>query len=147
MTRRLKRGLGNKATTEEMEFIRQVGQERAVEIVDTLARIPRQMLLLLKVNDVLRSVNRDLGAQVNQYPIMARHCAKAIYHANIAQDPRINTVIQNVLMRFQIAWRLWVYLAIHSAQDASASFAERIGSALFSTKSRIGIKIPPNAAS
>ncbi|KAF8067287.1 ABC1 [Scenedesmus sp. PABB004] len=50
----------------------------AKQIGDLLLRMPRPLLLLLKTNDCLRSVDLCLGAPVNTFVITAKTCARAL---------------------------------------------------------------------
>jgi hypothetical protein len=53
-------------------------------ISNLLARVPRPLLLLLKTNDCLRSVDRMLGvkAGVSSIPATARACHDMLSHSN-----------------------------------------------------------------
>lgn len=48
------------------------------EISALLRRVPRELLLLLKTNDCLRSIDADLGRPLNAISITARACARAL---------------------------------------------------------------------
>jgi hypothetical protein len=48
------------------------------EIAAMLTRLPRELLLLLKTNDCLRSVDGALGSPNNQFAIMARYCLRGL---------------------------------------------------------------------
>lgn len=50
----------------------------ARQIGDLLLRMPRPLLLLLKTNDCLRSVDLSLGAPVNTFVITAKTCSRAL---------------------------------------------------------------------
>ncbi|KAJ1972154.1 hypothetical protein H4R35_004833 [Dimargaris xerosporica] len=57
------------------------------EIVDVLATVPRQLLLLFKANDLLRAVDESLRTKPSQtitMAIMGRFCTKAIYQETMA---------------------------------------------------------------
>ncbi|KAG5182505.1 hypothetical protein JKP88DRAFT_255919 [Tribonema minus] len=47
-------------------------QQYFAEIQQLLARVPRDLLLLLKTNDCLRHIDRALGAPVNTFLVAAR---------------------------------------------------------------------------
>ena len=53
-------------------------QVYAQQIGDLLLRMPRPLLLLLKTNDCLRSVDMSLGQPVNTFVITARECTRAL---------------------------------------------------------------------
>lgn len=50
-----------------------------------LARLPRPLLLLLKTNDLLRHLERQLGGSPRTFTIMARYCVDALYERELAQ--------------------------------------------------------------
>ncbi|KAG0368426.1 ABC1 family-domain-containing protein [Gamsiella multidivaricata] len=54
-----------------------------VEIADILAKVPRDLLLLFKTNDLLRALDEDLGAddgaQMRTFAVMGQYCAQIIY--------------------------------------------------------------------
>lgn len=49
----------------------------ADEIMALLRTCPRELLLLFKTNDCLRSIDVALGAPINTHEVMARCCAQA----------------------------------------------------------------------
>ncbi|KAF9565642.1 hypothetical protein EC968_004038 [Mortierella alpina] len=59
---------------------------RLAEIADILAKVPRDLLLLFKTNDLLRALDEDLGAddgsQMRTFAVMGQYCAQAIYEAD-----------------------------------------------------------------
>ncbi|KAG0262412.1 hypothetical protein DFQ27_002338 [Actinomortierella ambigua] len=69
---------------ETMQIKDKAGQ-LVVDIADILAKVPRDLLLLFKTNDLLRALDEDLGcddgAQMRTFAIMGRYCALAIYEA------------------------------------------------------------------
>ncbi|ORX86029.1 ubiquinone biosynthesis protein [Basidiobolus meristosporus CBS 931.73] len=74
--------LSQKRTKEEMLRIQESVMEHLLgEIVGLLAKIPRIVLLLIKTNDLLRSVDEALQTTHSErltYVIMGRYCANAI---------------------------------------------------------------------
>ena len=60
-------------------MIRGYAQRYAREITLVLDKVPRQLLLLLKMSDCLRHLERALGGQVNTHVITAHACADALY--------------------------------------------------------------------
>ncbi|RKP38420.1 ABC1 family-domain-containing protein, partial [Dimargaris cristalligena] len=66
-----------------------------VEIIDVLATVPRELLLLFKTNDLLRSVDQSIRSAPSPamtMAIMGRYCTKAIYNETmfyIRQHARI----------------------------------------------------------
>lgn len=65
-------------TAEEREELQGYAGRYAKDIARLLARIPHELLLLLKTNDCLRAVDAELGAGVNNYIITARACSSAL---------------------------------------------------------------------
>jgi aarF domain-containing kinase len=55
------------------------------EVASLLARIPRQMVLMLKTNDLLRSLDRSLGVhnEVGALFVMAEHCIQSLKQSNL----------------------------------------------------------------
>ncbi|KAG0196368.1 hypothetical protein BGX28_010229 [Mortierella sp. GBA30] len=78
----LTRKVRNKAETSK---ISQGAGNWLVEIADILARVPRDLLLLFKTNDLLRALDEDLGAddgaQMRTFAVMGQYCAEIIYEA------------------------------------------------------------------
>lgn len=60
----------------------------ARQIGDLLLRMPRPLLLLLKTNDCLRSVDLSLGAPVNTFVITAKTCSRALAELDTQQKSR-----------------------------------------------------------
>ena len=73
--------LALKGTQEERDEIQQYTKMYASEIGELLARLPRELLLLLKTNDNLRAVDAELGAGVSTTIITARECTRALREA------------------------------------------------------------------
>lgn len=72
----------NKAETSK---ISQGASNWLVEIADILARVPRDLLLLFKTNDLLRALDEDIGAddgaQMRTFAVMGQYCAQVIFEA------------------------------------------------------------------
>ncbi|KAF9539638.1 hypothetical protein EC957_005149 [Mortierella hygrophila] len=70
---------------EETSKISQGAGNWLVEIADILARVPRDLLLLFKTNDLLRALDEDMGAddgaQMRTFAVMGQYCAQVIYEA------------------------------------------------------------------
>ncbi|GFR41354.1 hypothetical protein Agub_g2037, partial [Astrephomene gubernaculifera] len=67
------------------------------EISELLSRMPRPLLLLLKTNDCLRSVDHALGSEVNTFVITARECSAALARERLKGAP-------GPLVRLAVAW-------------------------------------------
>ncbi len=57
---------------------KEYAKQYAAEIGDILRLLPRELLLILKTNDCLRSIDEGLGSPVNSYEIFARYIQRAI---------------------------------------------------------------------
>ncbi|GLC72431.1 hypothetical protein PLESTF_001246800 [Pleodorina starrii] len=80
---------------------RQVAQQYMAtysrEITSLLQRMPRPLLLLLKTNDCLRSIDFALGEPVNTFVITARECSAALARERLRGAP-------GPLVRLAVAW-------------------------------------------
>jgi aarF domain-containing kinase len=65
-------------TRDEKNMLQGYAAIYAKQIGDLLLRMPRPLLLLLKTNDCLRSVDLSLGAPVNTFVITAKTCSRAL---------------------------------------------------------------------
>lgn len=57
-----------------------------VDLVQLLGRVPRIMLLILKTNDLTRSLDENLHTQqgpIRSFMILARYCARTVFHEQI----------------------------------------------------------------
>ncbi|KAJ1456988.1 ABC1 family-domain-containing protein, partial [Pelagophyceae sp. CCMP2097] len=79
-------------------MIRGYAQRYACEITHVLDTVPRQLLLLLKMADCLRHLEKSLGASVNTHVITAHACADAL----LKDDG-------NVRAFARVKLRLWAY--------------------------------------
>ncbi|KAI7817296.1 ubiquinone biosynthesis protein [Gamsiella multidivaricata] len=63
-----------------------VSGNKIADIAGILAKVPRDLLLLFKTNDLLRALDEDLGAddgsQMRTFAVMGQYCALAIYEAD-----------------------------------------------------------------
>lgn len=69
----------------------------AREITSLLQRMPRPLLLLLKTNDCLRSVDHALGQPTNTLAITARQCEAALARERLRGRP-------GLAVRLGVAW-------------------------------------------
>lgn len=77
----------------------------AKQIGDLLLRMPRPLLLLLKTNDCLRSVDLSLGAPVNTFVITAKTCSRALAELDKQQRQGVGSWLSSRLevLRVDIA--------------------------------------------
>lgn len=100
--------LNRKRTSEEKKEIQEYIGQHAQEIGSLLGRIPRQLLLLLKTNDCLRAVDKELGAGYNSFIVTAQECTKAINQNRMHEHPGWKTAIKNGLDFIFLEYRLFV---------------------------------------
>jgi predicted unusual protein kinase regulating ubiquinone biosynthesis (AarF/ABC1/UbiB family) len=72
---------------QEREVLQAYAAHYGKEIGTLLGKLPRELLLLLKTNDCLRSVDASLGNPVNTYAVTARECCRALAEARREQNP------------------------------------------------------------
>jgi len=72
---------------EEREVLQAYAAHYGREIGQLLGKLPPELLLLLKTNDCLRSVDASLGNPVNTYGVTARECCRALAEARSAEAP------------------------------------------------------------
>jgi aarF domain-containing kinase len=65
-------------TLQEKRILHEYVQRYSQEISQLLLSMPRDLLLLLKTNDCLRSLERRLSAPLNTVSITARACTRAL---------------------------------------------------------------------
>lgn len=74
------------------------------EITELLNTVPREMLLLLKMNDCLRHIDRELGAPVNSSLITAEESVRALLKDELEQKPTLGKRV----------WAWWDYYKVQT---------------------------------
>lgn len=108
----------------------------AKQIGDLLLRMPRPLLLLLKTNDCLRSVDLSLGAPVNTFVITAKTCSRALAEIEMQQSPGVASWVagQLGLLRVELVMGLmhvmsmWVALQRAIGLGPPGSAGQGLGS-------------------
>lgn len=78
------------------------------DIIDILDTLPRQMLLLLKMNDCLRHIDFALGSPTNTLVITGKYASRAVYEDNVLHSSSWSTRMSawvdymNVLFRIKL---------------------------------------------
>merc|ERR1712137_244071 len=67
-------------TEEEIRQMTVQAQEKMDEFVEILKVVPAPVWLILRNNNLLRSINQDLGVPVNRFLIMARQAVRGLHH-------------------------------------------------------------------
>lgn len=78
------------------------------QISDLLLRMPRPLLLLLKTNDCLRSVDLSLGAPVNTFVITAKTCSRALAEMERQQSPGVGSWVSAQLGMLRVEFVMGV---------------------------------------
>jgi aarF domain-containing kinase len=84
----------------DQAMIRGYAQKYLHEIFGLLARLPRQMLLLLKMNDCLRHIDYKLGSPTNTLAVTGRYAAKAVFEEK-------NRLCKSAIDRLRNSWEHW----------------------------------------
>lgn len=67
--------------TQDKAVIKGYAQRYIKEIINMLDIVPRQMLLIFKMNDCLRHVDMALGSPVNNLVIAGQYASKRVYES------------------------------------------------------------------
>lgn len=85
------------------------------EITQLLDKVPRQLVLILKTNDLLRGVEHSLGVSIHHtgYLTMAKSCLRALGEHEVATSPSWSIGLYwRVRMRLSIlavqTYELWL---------------------------------------
>lgn len=100
------RRLGHDRTEQEKEEIQEFVGQHAQEIGSLLGRLPRELLLLLKTNDCLRSVDKELGAGYNTFMVTARECVRALNADRQEKHPGIRSRLLSIFEKSILEARL-----------------------------------------
>ncbi|KAF9531663.1 ABC1 family-domain-containing protein [Crepidotus variabilis] len=96
----------SRQTDEERDAIRNavVSKEGVlISVFDVLRRIPSRVLMVLKLNDLTRSLDRSLNtthADIRIFLVMAKYCVKAVWRNN--KKSLINKMQSEGLLRFSL---------------------------------------------
>jgi len=103
--------LDSKVTQAETNEIIDFAQTAAFDITDILSRIPSDLLLLFKCNDMIRAIVNDLTADTgfNLIGVNLQYCQKAINLAAIKSNPGVLTYILSIERMMMLRIRLFFY--------------------------------------
>jgi aarF domain-containing kinase len=79
------------------------------KIFGLLDTIPREMLLLLKMNDCLRHIDYSLGSPTNTIVVCGQYAARAVYADNLRQNPSFLGVLRAWIGYMQVMARIQVH--------------------------------------
>eukprot|EP00904_Undaria_pinnatifida_P013132 jgi/Undpi1/894/HiC_scaffold_10.g04358.m1 len=123
-------GLHSKDVETEKGMVRGYVQQYASEIAMLLGKVDRQLLLLLKMNDCLRHIDRTLGAPINTFVIAAKTCIAVLREEDAKEAlARLGASKRNFVAR-GLLYALYYIRAIPEAIKVKAQllamdFAER----------------------
>ena len=100
--------LRSEGTTDEIQTISNDVRAYAEQIQELLGLLPRDLLLILKTNDCLRTIDWSLGTPINNFNVVARYTQKAIHieRANKKYKRKVNRYWKNIQDIVQLEWRL-----------------------------------------
>ena len=95
----------------ERRELKQYAQQYFPNIAQILNRVPREMLLILKTNDLIRGLETSLGTKDQRMSLitMSRYCVQAIYAENRS---KANWWASRIRLNFSeqiVLSKLWIY--------------------------------------
>jgi len=96
-------------TSDEQLAIKQNAAKFLPQIGEILRRIPREMLLILKTNDLLRNIEFSIKTQnsMHSFVMLSRYCIRAVYSERLRHCRSLLCKLQNhvglVLAQFKIS--------------------------------------------
>jgi len=88
--------------------IRGYAQRYLKEIITMLDIVPRQMLLIFKMNDCLRHVDMALGSPVNNLVVAGRYASKRVYESDQEKHKQTNGGV----LGFLRSWMSYIHVLI-----------------------------------
>lgn len=99
-----------KGTKEDRSELQMYASQYFPQISELLRRLPRVILLMLKTNDCLRSVNNELvkGSSLESFLIVGKVSSEAVMEAKWSQKKSLVQWLKVWLEGFSVEARLWV---------------------------------------
>eukprot|EP01104_Vermistella_antarctica_P009731 TRINITY_DN2521_c0_g1_i2.p1 TRINITY_DN2521_c0_g1~~TRINITY_DN2521_c0_g1_i2.p1 ORF type:complete len:660 (+),score=142.57 TRINITY_DN2521_c0_g1_i2:169-2148(+) len=94
-------------TQEEIAAIRGRAANLASEISLILEQVPSDLRLMFKTNDLLRSVNADLGNPINEFNLMMKAVVKCMNAHDYWKDPTVRTRVHGWWRSLSLTLRLF----------------------------------------
>ena len=107
-------GLGNKLSKGDMAELRRTMEKKMDKWVDSFQLMPRELLLVLRNQNYLRSLNHEMGQPVNRFRIMARMAVRGIDYRNPAD------VVAQQRSEYQHTWNTLTPQSQSSQQSQQA---------------------------
>ncbi|XP_054715249.1 aarF domain-containing protein kinase 1-like [Uloborus diversus] len=100
-----------KPTSEEKKEIRSNAANYLPEITTVLSKVPREMLLIFKTNDLLRGIEGSLGVKgaAGSFIAMSKCCIKALYEEKLKNCKSFLGVLKVTFARTLAYTRIFVY--------------------------------------
>jgi aarF domain-containing kinase len=95
------------ASRSDEAMIRGYAQHFLPDIFSMLGKLPRQMLLLLKMNDCLRHIDFSLGSPANTMIVAGRYATRALYEDQLQKAGRsVLSRFKVWINNFRIVWKI-----------------------------------------
>lgn len=90
----------------QREQLRQYAQEYFPQIVRVLGKVNREMLLVLKTNDLLRGIEQSLGTRGERRSLlnMSRYCVRSVYEERLKGA---RGLVDNAMLHVALQWTLF----------------------------------------
>ncbi|KRZ09001.1 putative aarF domain-containing protein kinase 1 -like protein, partial [Trichinella zimbabwensis] len=119
-------------TAEENDDIKTHAASYIPEIAEVLSSVPRQMIMVFKANDLLRTIEFKLGTQKQAYSYLntTEYCLNTIYDYayrrsdNLARGCLVWLAWTTAIVRLQLAvWLLYFYNVVYNFQRYLQAFS------------------------
>ncbi|KAL6921736.1 hypothetical protein FSHL1_005704 [Fusarium sambucinum] len=135
--------LENRTADEQKTMSGALQEGLIVDLVQLLSRVPRIILLILKTNDLTRSLDENLQTRqgpIRSFMILARYCTKTVFHEKLEEISQTGSLLWPLnavrvvaawvgFMRVEIkleAFELWLFtkrmLGLGSGEFSGAAF-------------------------
>jgi aarF domain-containing kinase len=89
--------------------IRGYAKQFLSEIFVLLGTLPRQMLLLLKMNDCLRHIDLALGSPTNTLVVAGRYASRAVYENKMKKETIVSSRFKCWLSYMHVLFRIQIH--------------------------------------
>lgn len=99
----------NMDSASDTAMIRGYAQQYLKDIIQMLDRVPRQMLLLFKMNDCLRHIDHSLGSPANTIVVAGKYAAQTVYDHEKTKTTRTASKVHNWLTHAFLITRIKLF--------------------------------------
>jgi aarF domain-containing kinase len=117
-----KAGMSTRLSESDRARLMNLAQDSFGRITQVLSEVNRKVLLLLKCNDLLRSVQMDLGVPVNYFVLFARYAMQGINRNRIAKNPTLWTYLSCLRDYTILSWKMRIFEWLSALQRAYDQF-------------------------